>query len=34
MQSHTAPPMASVVYVGTDGEAATCPNCKTNLMIK
>ena len=27
-------PLPSVIYVGTNGECATCPNCKTNVMIK
>ena len=34
MQSHNVPPMPPVVYVGTNGECAHCPNCKSNVMIK
>ena len=27
-------PLPSVIFVGTNGECASCPNCKTNVMIK
>ncbi|CDW78744.1 UNKNOWN [Stylonychia lemnae] len=27
-------PMPQVVYIGINGEAAHCPNCKSSTMIK